>query len=153
MLTSVLASSLRAASHAARWTNSRPAATRAVSIAKRWRIACLLHSGAPKAFRSFTCARVTSRAAWASPIARAPKTIRSFWKFRTIAANPSPSAPNRFAPGIRQALNVSSAVSEDRQQCFSRGLPIPNPGRPRSTTNMEIACFAEACRGSRAATQ
>ena len=54
---------------------------RAASRDRRWRIACLSHSGAPNAWRSRTYASVSFRAWVAWPTAIAASAMRSVWKF------------------------------------------------------------------------
>ena len=48
-------------------------------------MACFSQSTPPKAWRCVTHCKVRSSAACASPIAMAPMTVRSFWKFFMMA--------------------------------------------------------------------
>ena len=66
----------------AQWyMKARAARTLASSMAMRWRIACLSHSGAPKALRSRTWVIVISSARVQWPTAIADSAMRSVWKF------------------------------------------------------------------------
>jgi len=51
---------------------------------------------------------------------------------------PSPSAPSRFAAGMRQSSKVSSPVVEPEIPIFGSSRATANPGVSASTTNAEM---------------
>ena len=58
-------------------------------------------------------------------------------------STPRPSRPRRFAAGIRQSSNTSSAIGDVRRPIFSRCFPMLRPGVSRSTMNAVTPSGAE----------
>ncbi len=60
---------------------------------------------------------------------------------RIAILNPSPSAPSRFAAGMRTSSNASSPVVEPLIPIFGSSRVTSKPGASDSTTNAEMpAC-------------
>ena len=64
--------------------------------------------------------------------------IRSRWSPAASCWNPRPSTPSRFSAGTGHSSKLSSAVSEARIPILSSFRLTENPGRPRSTRNIEM---------------
>ena len=62
---------------------------------------------------------------------------------RIAILKPSPSAPSRFAAGMRAPSKVSSPVVDPEMPIFGSSRATSKPGVPDSTTNAEMpACPA-----------
>ena len=57
---------------------------------------------------------------------------------RIAILNPSPSAPSRFAAGMRQSSNASSPVVDPEMPIFGSRRVTSKPGASASTTNAEM---------------